>query len=462
MKHLFFLFALVVFCTGGLLTAQQVDKSFYFDYGEKFYYDIVNVPSPRPDSTRFHVFFRMRNDLLPFRSINSHYEAAPLLYVEFIDSTGVIRLSREWRDTVSAGMYEETQSKKLFVRDAMTVDLPPGTYTVLFELGDNAAPRTSRFKVNGVKGRSFTTGSTVIAQPLFVEAVPDREAYRPFILKGDITFPSDMRALISVAGTLPGDRYEYTVKQDPGAEKDLHPDDPLVAFTTVSGTVRPEPGIVPAIARDSNAVLVWKESFEEPEQMAVTGRETTPEATPGMGLLDIALPGGTMSSGRYILEVYKQGSTDTLVRPFALVWENKPLSLRNIQYAVELAYYVMSDDEYDQVNSGSLEAKRQKLYSFWRERDPVMTTVFNEAMAEYYSRVDYAYFNFQTLAERDGARTERGKIYILHGPPTSVERRLEPNKPAVEVWRYDNNVAREFIFESPSPGIFVLKGIQKI
>lgn len=462
MKYFFSLLVLVALSTGSTAFAQQVDKSFYFDYGEKFYYDIVNVPSPHPDSTRFHVFFRMRNDLLSFRAINGHYEAMPLLYVEFIDSTGIIRLSREWRDTVAAAAYEETQSKSIFIRNALTIDLPAGVYTVLFESGDNTAPRTNRFKAGSVTGRTFAAGSKTIAPPLFVEPVGSTDVYRPFILKGDVAFPSDVRALVSVSDALRSDKYDYLVKQAPGSEKDLHPDDPLQAFTSVTGTVAPETGVVPAIGKENVSVVIRKEKFGEPEQMAITGSRSQPEASPDMGLLDIPLPSGTMPSGRYILQVVKKGTTDTLSHPFALVWENKPLSLRNIQYAVELSYYVMTDDDYDRVNSGSLETKRQKLYAFWRERDPVPTTVFNEAMAEYYNRVDYAYFNYQTLAERDGARTERGKIYILHGPATSIDRRLEPNKPAVEVWRYDNNVAKEFLFESPAPGIFVLKGIHDL
>ncbi len=449
------LVALLLFPATG--HAQQVDKSFYYDYGEKFYYDIVNIPDERSDSTRFQVFFRIRQDVLLFTNVGTRYVAQPLLYVEFIDSTGIIRVSREWRDTVIAGSYELTQSKKEFVQGAMTVDLPPGVYTVVFELGDKNAPRTNRFRVPGMTGRDFTM-SPVIGQPLFV-APADGDTYRPFILKGNISFPSRMSALISVSGALPSDDYVYTIEQAKNT-KDLQPDDPVMDFTSVSGSVRPEMKLVPAIASDASSAVLVQKAYLSGAELEPAHARTSKAAAPDMGLLEIVLPEDKMSSGKYVLKVYKRGGTDTLTHPFSLIWENKPLSLRNIQYAVELAYYIMTDEEYDAVNSGSLEAKRQKLYTFWKNRDPQPASVFNEAMAEYYSRVDYAFFNYQTLAERDGARTERGKIYVLHGAPTNIDRRFEPDTPVLEVWRYDNNVRKEFIFESSVPGVFHLKTIK--
>ena len=453
---LIFLFALLLLLPA-VGSAQQADKSFYYDYGEKFYYDIVNIPGEQPDSTRFQILYRMRHDVLLFTNVGTRYIAQPLLYVEFIDSTGIIRVSREWRDTIVVGSYEIAQSKKQFVQGAMTIDLPPGTYTVVFELGDKNAPRTSRFKVPGVAGRDFYA-SPVVGQPLFV-APAGNNTYHPFILKGNISFPSKMSALISVSGALPTDEYAYSVEQA-GNIKELQSDDPVINFTSVTGTVRPEMRAVPAISYTaSSAVQVWKAHLSGAEMQPVSPR-TSSAAVPDMALIEIVLPEGTMPSGRYVLKVHKRGSSDTLTYPFALVWENKPLSLRNIQYAVELAYYIMTDDEYDTVNSGSLEAKRQKLYSYWRARDPQPATVFNEAMAEYYARVDYAFFNYQTLAERDGARTERGKVYILHGAPTAIDRRFEPDTPVLEVWRYDNNVRKEFLFESSVPGVFHLKTIR--
>lgn len=461
MKRFLFMF-LCMAVVPLLLQAQRVDKSFYYDYGERFYYDVANVPSPEPNLTRFLVLFRMRNDVLTFTTVKSHYEASPLLYIECIDSTGVITLSREWRSTVMAASYEQTQSRHTFVRGGITIDVPPGTYTVVFELGDNSAPRSKRFKEAGVRGRDFYA-EKVLTPPLFVAPKQEEQLFHPFVFKGDAAFPSDVHALVSVANTTEGEEYTYSVEQVSEEGRKVEHDDPLVLFSPIRGTVTPmiNRSLTLEEVEKEHGILVRTIPMQNMEQEPVSSvRRAGPES--GVGLLDIPLPGSSMNTGKYVLKVYKNGTSDTLRHPFSLIWEDKPLSLRNIQYAVELSYHVMTDDEYDEVNSGSLASKQRKLYTFWRGRDPKPSTVFNEAMAEYYRRVDYAYFNFQTLSERDGARTERGKIYILHGPPTSVERKLEPDKPVLEVWRYDNNINKEFVFESPSPGVFTLKGIRDL
>ena len=70
-------------------------------------------------------------------------------------------------------------------------------------------------------------------------------------------------------------------------------------------------------------------------------------------------------------------------------------------------------------------------------------------MTEYFRRVDYAFSNFRTLKEENGVLTDRGRIYILYGKPTSIERSLAPGGPPRELWTYAS-LNKEFIFEDPS------------
>ncbi|MCA9388055.1 MAG: GWxTD domain-containing protein, partial [Candidatus Andersenbacteria bacterium] len=53
---------------------------------------------------------------------------------------------------------------------------------------------------------------------------------------------------------------------------------------------------------------------------------------------------------------------------------------------------------------------------------------------------------FATLQQQDGVFTDRGKIYILFGPPTETRREFDPDANPKEIWRYDNVVKREFVF----------------
>jgi hypothetical protein len=70
-------------------------------------------------------------------------------------------------------------------------------------------------------------------------------------------------------------------------------------------------------------------------------------------------------------------------------------------------------------------------------------------MAEYYQRCDYALENFGTLRQANGIKTDRGKIYILYGPPAKTERLLTPGTPPKEIWYYDN-LGMKFIFVDES------------
>jgi GWxTD domain-containing protein len=77
--------------------------------------------------------------------------------------------------------------------------------------------------------------------------------------------------------------------------------------------------------------------------------------------------------------------------------------------------------------------------SFWRRRDPTPEAPPNEAREEHARRFAYALRNFG--AGTPGWATDRGKIYILLGPPNGIERnpagRTAFERPS-EVWTYNN------------------------
>jgi GWxTD domain-containing protein len=79
------------------------------------------------------------------------------------------------------------------------------------------------------------------------------------------------------------------------------------------------------------------------------------------------------------------------------------------------------------------------IESFWRRRDPTPESPPNEAREEHARRFAYALQNFG--AGTPGWATDRGKIYILLGPPNTIERnpagRTAFERPS-EVWTYNN------------------------
>ncbi len=59
------------------------------------------------------------------------------------------------------------------------------------------------------------------------------------------------------------------------------------------------------------------------------------------------------------------------------------------------------------------------IEQFWQRRDPTPDTEENEFKEEHYRRIAYANEHFS--AGRAGWRTDRGRIYIVYGPPDEIE-----------------------------------------
>ncbi len=108
------------------------------------------------------------------------------------------------------------------------------------------------------------------------------------------------------------------------------------------------------------------------------------------------------------------------------------------RWAEEYVSYIMTDTERT-VFSALPDAPEKLAFieSFWRRRDPSAGTPENEFREQYAAR--FAYANGRFRAGRAGWKTDRGRIYILLGPPNYIDRnpmgRTSTERPS-EVWTY--------------------------
>ncbi len=109
------------------------------------------------------------------------------------------------------------------------------------------------------------------------------------------------------------------------------------------------------------------------------------------------------------------------------------------------------------------EEKEQFIEQFWFRRDPDPRTAANEFKEEHYRRIAYA--NERFSSGLPGWLTDRGRIYIIHGPPAEIDSHPSGgnyNRPShegggttstypFETWRYryiegiGNDVELEFV-----------------
>lgn len=95
------------------------------------------------------------------------------------------------------------------------------------------------------------------------------------------------------------------------------------------------------------------------------------------------------------------------------------------------------------------EARRKFIDAFWMSRDPEPETRLNEARIDLLRRIAFADVAFDEAADDRGSLTDRGRVFVLLGPPTRVSirplsRGEAPWKPrrtidsgnAMEQWTY--------------------------
>lgn len=82
--------------------------------------------------------------------------------------------------------------------------------------------------------------------------------------------------------------------------------------------------------------------------------------------------------------------------------------------------WIITDEELSAFKKLTTNAERdQFIEGFWQRRDPTPDTAENEYKEEHYRRIAYA--NEHYAAGMPGWRTDRGRIYIMFGPPTSID-----------------------------------------
>jgi GWxTD domain-containing protein len=82
--------------------------------------------------------------------------------------------------------------------------------------------------------------------------------------------------------------------------------------------------------------------------------------------------------------------------------------------------WIITDEELSAFKKLTTNAERdQFIEAFWQRRDPTPDTAENEYKEEHYRRIAYANEHF--AAGIPGWRTDRGRIYIMFGPPTSID-----------------------------------------
>ncbi len=441
-----YLTVILVILLNSITFSQMPDRTAYYSYGTQLYAESHLLPTNINDSADVLVIFRIMYDALTFTQINPLQNKGSFVAVGnfeaiFRDSDGIIRKRATFSDTVYVDKFEETNSKNRYLLGQLFVTLPLSKYKIIVQMNDKMLKTDFKqeLEINATKNfkskESF--GSILFG---YSPNKDDKSIFSPSVLGNNLSFTSsNSRILIPVSYKSGYESFNYTIKKL-DSENSKYWDEPV----SLSGKA----GFI------SNSILDFDYKSTRNEFIYKISNRENSNSEIKSGIIDIEIPANVFVPGKYELSVFNESNRDSMSNKFEVIWDDMPLSFKTVDYAIRSMYHILTDEEFDNIDSGSEINKFKKILNYWKLKDPTPNTPYNEAMTEYFRRVDYAYFNFQTIREKDGSKTERGKVYILYGQADDISSNLKDGT-TTEIWHY-KKLNKTFTFSIVSNGIYKL------
>ncbi|MBM4175446.1 MAG: GWxTD domain-containing protein [Ignavibacteria bacterium] len=363
--------------------------------GNKFQHSIwINPPQVKEN---FVLNFNIRHDLLIFnKTVSDTFKANVQVQLEILDEKDFVIDRQIIEVNLSCAAYEQTISKELFYSNKFLLSLPKEMLKAKLSLND-----VNRNVELRLPPFNFSLTSEPKMMPIFISE-------------------KDVRIIFS--------------------------DSILTKFSNVySFDATKNLLVLPYKPTEQKIIVEFENSIFEVERVNGYSSDLSLYNFEKLKLLE----------GNYFLK-FNSNTKEKI--PFKVVWFNKPEYLKNISASVRLAEFIFEKDFTKEITSYSDEAKYIELFQAWKKFDPTPNTPFNELMAEFYHRADFATVTFKSLQIQDGALSDRGKIYLLYGTPKTNERSFSQDGKAIEIWKYEGQINHQFIFvDDDRSGNFKIK-----
>jgi GWxTD domain-containing protein len=404
------------------------------------------TPIWTPDSTakRIDVSLRIARSIFIALKNTDGDPAAPFrrlgeITIELADSTNTVQARRIEKIDLPAQQAEDVPGKFDWLQKQFTFTVPPGSYQVRAELYDLQS-RNRVVKSQPVRTLRSPSGDSLFCSAAFLYTsqrageVPD--TLHPQNFGNGILFSTPGGILLEIlgGGALSGNAtIVYRMIVEEREERIPWRSDTLKA-----------------------APLRSNVSLKNTETAGYTLEPSPPGPSRAFVLLPLPLEKLPLRKYRLDIDVEIGGRRANATVPIFVLWPDQPESMRDVDYALESLRFIVREDVLDSLTRGTFEARRDNLENFWRPRDPTPETADNPLMTEYYRRIDAARTQFATLKQRDGTKTDRGRIFVLYGPPGSSERSLDPGTGFTETWSYPR-LKKRFVFKDETrDGSYVL------
>ena len=365
-----------------------------------YYYQIINLPSADLNQSKCTITIAVPYDELIFVRVDSGFQASYSFSMYLFDQKKKdVLFKKEWNRTVFARSFEETNLRSNLDGFQTEILHAPGKYRLVFMVED-AHVKKPFYKEIPLEIKNFQTlpigVSSIILQDSLLHVGKKNVSFRPNVSN---IFARNFFAVFEVIKNTPGSRDVLFQIQD-----------------------------------QENKAILQRDTFR------VSGEKKLFRFAP---LVQV----DSLKSGKYWVEVSVSGGRKKSMERTAFeIW--KTMEFKNgkeLDRAIETLIYIAPPEIFDRMKQAKSFSEKKRLFEkFWKGVDPTPETEINELQLEYYRRVTYANRHFEVL-DQEGWRSDRGKTYILYGPPDSVEHQIDSQSRDYEIWRY-NQLKQEFVF----------------
>ena len=354
--------------------------------------------------------------MLVFERKEESFNAGFRVAVEILDEDDKL-VSREIKDNrVNVNNFEETNDLSFVLQDFLSFKIKPGEYKISTLISDMNS--TGELLLEPKELNLEESKDKLVQHPLVIssrEMICDDK--KNFILAnsgGNVPFSSDKFHLIIPITDTSITEINVVIKSN----------DEVIISTKID-----ESYIIPiGIAECEKHLSVTR----NPEAIALRN-------------FVVRNVNEKLNEGEVTLKVTNDENDIDEEYESKIVWFNKPFSLMDPEKAIEFLNFVESDSVVYSLLKNSSSDYPIILRDYWSKFDPTPQTTYNEVMSEYYTRVDYAIKEFKGIGKGNGAKTDRGVVYIKFGKPEKIERSSNPQGQVMEIWSY-SNPERKFTF----------------
>lgn len=386
--------------------------------------EIISLPRT-DDYFSVYYTFRVPYKLLVFERKSESFEAEFRVIVEIMDENSVL-VARDINDSrITVSTFEETNDNSLYLQNFLEFKIKAGEYEVAAIISDRNSSGELPIKPKKItleKNKSVQHPLVIIAQDFLCE---EKKAFILANAGGKVPFSGDKYNLIIPLADTSVTELNIIVENE----------DETIISTKVD-----ESYIIPIGVVDCDKHISVTSSSENVSLRHFVVRNVNEK----------------LKEGDVILKVSNDDNSFEEEFHSEVVWFNKPFSLMDPEKAIEYLNFVESDSIVYSMLKESSSDYPELLNNYWLKYDPTPETVYNEIMFEYYNRVDYAIKEFRGISKDNGAKTDRGVVYIKFGKPDKIERTSNPQGQMIEIWNYSDQERKFLFIDRKGTGNFTL------